>query len=372
MRIVADENIPCVDDAFGSWGEIRKMPGSAITPASVRGADLLLVRSVTQVNAALLEGSHVRHVASATSGTDHVDRRYLESADIAFFDAPGSNADAVAQYVLTALSAIGGRLPAPLTTLSIGIVGAGEVGSRLSALCEALGMRVVLNDPPRAKATGDPRYRPLEEVFECDVVTLHVPLVDAGAHPTRSLVEEKFLAAMRPDAALINAARGGVVDESALKQALSRAEIAACVLDVWRNEPGIDAELLHMAQLGTPHIAGYSVEGKLRGTQMIHDRLASALGRESTWDFRNHLPAPPPPIRVSSPLRPGELFEAVYDIRADDVALRNAVVNENASGFDRLRRTYPARREFSAFRLAPEGLSEGDRAWLTALGFATA
>lgn len=369
MRIVADENIPCVREAFGAWGDVTTLAGHAMTPDAVREADVLLVRSVTRVDEALLTDSRVKYVASATSGTDHVDLGYLARNGIGFCDAPGSNADAVAQYVIVALHAVAARLGRRVSEMSIGIIGVGQVGSRLSRLCEALGMRVVWNDPPLAAQSNDLRYRPLTSILNCDVLTLHVPLSDEGPLKTRELVNEEFLEAMRPGAVLINTCRGGVVDESALKRAIDGGKLAACVLDVWRNEPRIDSDLLETVTFGTPHIAGYSVEGKLRGTQMIHDGLASMMGIESGWYMNDYLPSPPPAVRVWSPLDLGVVLRGVYDIERDDAALREAIRASDGSGFHALRKNYPPRREFSAVTVDAAECGARDAELLEALGF---
>lgn len=369
MRIVADENIPCVREAFQSWGEIQTLPGFAITPSVIEGADILLVRSVTRVDEALLSGTRVGYVATATSGIDHIDLQYLTSAGIGFCDAPGSNADAVAQYTIVALHAIADRLPRPIPEMSIGIVGVGHVGSRLSRLCEALGMNVVWNDPPRADETSDVRFRPLAEALDCDVVTLHVPLIDEGPYKTRGLIHDSVLDAMRPHAVLVNTCRGDVLDERALARVLDRGGLSACILDVWQHEPEIDAELLEKITLGTPHIAGYSVEGKLRGTQMIHDGLAQKTGIEASWDYRKHLPPAPPPVLVESPMEPGALLSRVYDVRRDDELLRDALGNSGGSGFHELRKTHPPRREFSAFHVQVESGAAAEFDWMARMGF---
>lgn len=369
MRILADENIPCVREAFGAWGPVETLAGDAIAPETVRDADVLLVRSVTRVNEALLAGSPVQFVGSATSGTDHVDVQYLASRGIGFCDAPGSNADAVAQYGIAALHAVAERLDCAASDLSIGIVGVGQVGSRLSRLCEALGMAVVWNDPPLAQESGDPRYQPLEAALACDVVSLHVPLLHGGRFRTAEMIDDAFLEAMRPGSVLINTCRGAVVDEEALKRALDADRLGACVLDVWRNEPRIDAALLERVTFGTPHVAGYSVEGKLRGTQMIHDGLAAMMGVESGWFYQDYLPPAPEAITVAPPLDWNALFRRVYDIAADDAALREAMRAGGPAGFHALRKTHPPRREFLSVTVRAEGCEPEDVERLRSLGF---
>lgn len=367
MRVVADENIPFVREAFGRWGEVETVPGHAITAALVRDADVLLVRSITPVDESLLTGSRVQLVGSATSGTDHVDFQYLVSKGIGFCDAPGSNADAVAQYVVVALHEVASRLGRFVENMSIGIVGVGQVGSRLSRLCEALGMWVVWNDPPLAKESEDPRYQALEAALECDVVSLHVPLIHGGPYRTRGMVNQSFLDAMRAGSILINTCRGAVVDDAALIRAFDSGKIGASVLDVWCNEPRINPQLVERVTLGTPHVAGYSVEAKLRGTQMIHDGMVSMTGVESDWYYGHHLPPAPPAVVLASPVDWPRLFRSVYDIARDAAALRNAMATDDGSGFHALRKNYPPRREFSSITVQTDDPDERER--LEALGF---
>ncbi len=368
MRIVADENIPQVREAFGEWGRVETYPASAIDPDAVRDADVLLVRSVTQVNKSLLDGSRVGFVASATSGIDHIDLPYLGSKNISFCSAPGSNADSVAEYVIVALHALRGRLRQSPEDTAIGIVGIGEVGSRVSRLCEALGLRTVWNDPPLERATGDPRYRPLSEIAACDIISLHVPLVESGPDRTLELVGAEFLSQIRDGATLINTCRGDVVDENALKIALHQERLGPCVIDVWRNEPSIDSALLDLVAIGTPHIAGYSEEAKLRGTQMIYEGVARFLDADSNWDYHAYLP-PPQPIHAASSIDWGGLLRAAYDIKADDAALRRVVPERDGGGFHGLRKNYPPRREFSAIQVASDAWSKTDARILEQLGF---
>jgi erythronate-4-phosphate dehydrogenase len=350
MRIVADENIPFVREAFERLGEVTTAPGRAMSPALVRDADLLLVRSVTAVNEALLAGSRVRFVGTATIGTDHVDEAYLRSCGIAFAAAPGSNANSVAEYVTAALLVLARRGGWTLAGRRIGIVGVGNVGRRVAQKARALGLGVVLNDPPLARATGDACYRPLNEALDADIVTFHVPFTADGPDATHHLVDDALLSRLRPGAVLLNTARGGVVDTQALDRALSRRRLGAVVLDVWEREPTIDAALLRRVDLGTAHIAGYSYDGKVNGTMMLYEAACRKIGSDPV--FRPTLPAPPVPrVKVTEPGEDGlrQAVLAVYDIEADDAALRrlaNLPVAEQGPYFDRLRKEYPVRREF--------------------------
>jgi erythronate-4-phosphate dehydrogenase len=355
MLILADQNIVFVREAFEALGEVRLMRGREMTPAAVRDATLLLVRSITPVNRALLEGSAVRFVATATIGTDHVDTEYLREAGVAFAAAPGSNANSVAEYITAALLVLARRQGKPLEGRTIGIVGAGNVGSRVAAKVRALGMRERLNDPPLRRSTGEAKYRPIEELMDCDFITLHVPLEKGGTDPTWHLAAADFLARMRPEAVLLNSSRGAVADNAALLQALRAGRPGAAMLDVWEGEPRIGPALLAEAALATPHIAGYSFDGKVNGTEMIYRAACEFLGRNPDWSPARCVPPPLiPEIELNA--RPGEPEEALreavlrlYPIERDDAALRKLgglPPADQGPYFDRLRAEYPVRREF--------------------------
>lgn len=355
-KIVADENIPYVREAFAVLGEVTTVHGRQMTRELLADAELLLVRSITKVNAALLDGTAVRFVATATIGEDHVDKAYLAERGIAFSSAPGCNADSVAQYVTATLLELAERYELPLEKMSLGVAGVGNVGSRVARCGAALGMEVVVNDPPLARQTGHPRFRPLAEVLACDVVTLHVPLTKEGQDATYHLADEAFIRAMRPGSILINSSRGPVADGAAIKRALADGHLRACVLDVWEGEPNVDAELLEQVFIGTPHIAGYSFDGKVNGTRMIYEAACRFLGLPALWDPAPLLPAPECPrvdVDAQDPRALLHAVRAVYDIRGNDAAMRRilaAPVEERAKLFDTLRKEYPRRREFSNTR----------------------
>ena len=363
MLIVADENMPYVVDACKNLGQVRLLPGRSLTAQAVRDADVLLVRSVTPVNAALLEGSRVRFVGSATIGTDHVDLDYLQEAGIGFSAAPGCNANSVSEYITAALLLLAQRHHWTLAGMSIGIVGVGNVGSQVVKKAAALGMRTVLNDPPRQRATGDLKYRPLDDVLPCDVVTLHVPLQRGGSDPTYHIVDKEVLAKMKPGAILLNSSRGAVVDNTALRAALESGHLTDAVLDVWEGEPKLDMGLVKRVGIGTPHIAGYSMDGKANGTNAVYRAACKRFNVTPEWNPSDALPPPEVP-EIS--LVPGELSDedllrkavlTAYPIERDDGALR-AIAEEpgdrRAAYFDGLRKNYPIRREFPATRLRME------------------
>jgi erythronate-4-phosphate dehydrogenase len=352
---------------------VIRVPGRSLGPEQLRAADMLLVRSVTRVNAELLEGTPVRFVATATSGVDHVDTDYLRARSIEFADAPGSNAESVADYVIAAVLL---RLAAEerrAEGLTVGIIGCGQVGSRVAQKCDALGMCCVLNDPPLQDATGDPRYVDIDAALDADVVTLHVPLTDGGQYPTRHLIDTTRLQRMRPDALLINTARGGVVDESALLRHLYARSAMQAVIDCWENEPGISRKLLARAVLATAHIAGYSYDGKLRATEMIYQAACRFVGAAPAW--RPAIDAVAGGYMVDTHVDQEALKRAViacYDVRADDALLRFALTmgpTHMAPYFDGLRRDYRKRREFPALKVTCHRRRDKLAAMLAGLGF---
>ena len=363
MKIVADENIPCVREAFERLGAVELHAGRDVTPQIVADADILLVRSVTRVDAALLRGSRVRFVATATIGTDHVDLEALQQLGIGFAAAPGSNANSVAEYVVTALLVLAKRTGRPLSGLRLGIVGVGNVGRRVAARARALGlMDPLLNDPPRARAEGPAGFVSLDRLLaEADIVTLHVPLVAEGPDRTRHLVDRRFVEALRPGAWLLNTARGAVAETEALIAGRRSRRLGALVCDVWEGEPRPSPDLVEVADLGTPHIAGYSTDGKLEGVRMIHEAACRHLGIAPDWDPERHLPPPEDPRigwRHGDAVQTGiaRAVARAYDIERDDRDMRHALSGRNdaGAGFDRLRREYPVRREFRAYEVFGE------------------
>lgn len=360
LKILADENIPFVEEAFAGVGDVRLSPGRSMDAGAVREADVLLVRSVTPVTPDLLEGSQVQFVGSATIGTDHVDHGYLKERGITFSHAPGSNADSVVEYVTAVLLRLAVRKGTRLRGKTLGIVGCGSIGGRMARRAPALGLHVLKNDPPRAEeaeAAGQPHdFVSLETVLrEADIVTLHVPLTRGGAHPTYHLVGEEALAMMAPDAWLVNTSRGPAVDNRALRSRLQEEGLGGAVLDVWEGEPTPDPDLIRLVDLATPHIAGYSFDGKVQGTVMLYRALMQHLGRPEQWDCEAVLApekaldlAPPDP---ALPEADGLnwLVRQMYDVGADDHRMRGLLdrqAGERGSYFTELRRTYPRRRTF--------------------------
>ncbi len=357
MKIVADQNIPFVEECFSSIGDVTLVGGRQVTPELVKDADILLVRSITKVNADLLEGSAVKFVATATIGVEHVDQEYLAYKGIGFASAPGSNANSVAEYIVAALLTLGKKYQYTLAGKSIGVVGVGNVGSKVAAKCAALDMKVVLNDPPLARQTGDDKYRPLDEVLACDFVTMHTPLTREGEDKSYHLAGESFFDALKSGAVFLNSARGKVHDNNALKSAMQSGKLAAVVLDVWENEPNIDPWLLQKVDLSTPHIAGYSYDGKVIGMTMIYEACCRHFGLQATHAAADFLPAPEvPEIRIDAEQLKLEeeriihdTVQQVYVINRDDFNTREILLqpeDQRGAWFDSLRKNYPIRREF--------------------------
>ncbi|HLB74875.1 MAG TPA: 4-phosphoerythronate dehydrogenase, partial [Sedimentisphaerales bacterium] len=280
MKIVADANIPYVRECFSSIGDVEVVGGREITSDAIGDADVLLVRSITPVNARLLAGSRVKFVGTATIGFDHVDSDYLRRNNIAFASAPGSNANSAAEYVIAAILEIAQKHHIDLEGKSIGIIGVGNVGSRVAKKCRTLGLELRLNDPPLQRQTGDPNYLPLGNLLDCDFLTLHTPLTFEGKDKTYHLADEAFFKSLRKNCVFINASRGAVVDSAALIATIKMGRLQGVVLDVWENEPNIDTELLKMVDIGTPHVAGYSLDGKIAGMIIIYRAVCKHYGIE--------------------------------------------------------------------------------------------
>jgi len=376
MLIVADENIPLLDAFFAGFGEIRRVPGRSIDPATVEQADVLLVRSVTAVNRALLENSKVRFVGTCTIGTDHLDLDYFNQAGITWSSAPGCNARGVVDYVLGSLMTLAEIEGVDLAQRTYGVVGAGEVGGRLIKVLKGLGWNVKVCDPPRQAAEGGD-YVSLEEIIEqCDVISLHTPLTRNGGAATWHLFDQQRLQRLKSGAWLINAARGPVVDNAALREVLLEREDLQAVLDVWEAEPEVDVALAELCVLATPHIAGYSLDGKQRGTAQIYQAYCRFLGQPARIQLSDLLPAPwLSEVSLHADSDPAwalaMLCRGVYDPRRDDADFRRSLVGNVAqqrATFDVLRKQYPVRREIEGLKVRIEGQSPVLRQIVEALG----
>ena len=359
-------------------GDVTVVSGREMTASVVSDADCLLVRSVTAVNSDLLAGSRVRFVGTATIGFEHIDVDFLAKQNIAFASAPGSNANSVAEYVVAAMLEAAEKHNFQLDGKSIGIVGVGNVGSRVEKKAKALGMKVYLNDPPLQRESGDAKYLPIEKLYGCDFVTFHTPLSFEGIDETFHLADEGFFKSLKNGVIFLNTSRGGVVDTAALKGAIRSGKVKAAVLDVWEDEPNIDAEVLEMVDIGTPHIAGYSLDGKAAGLIMIYKAACAYFGVEERFEIGSFLPEPSVPqlkiegesVGEEEVLR--ESVEKIYSIREDDSRLRwilDRPPGKRGKFFDGLRRDYPVRRGFQNTRIVVKDKSSSLSDKLRGIGF---
>lgn len=355
MKIAIDEALPYWNEAFSALGEVHPFCGRTLDSTELHGTEALIVRSITPVNAALLDKSAVRFVATASAGMDNLDRDYLERRGLEFTYAAGCNADAVSEYVLATLLVVASRRGWKLSGKSLGVVGVGNVGSRVAKKARALGMSVVLCDPPLREATGDAKYRPLDEALETDIVTFHVPLTTQGPCPTHHMVNRALLDRLSPEQFIVNASRGAVCDSAALKTALKRKRIAGAILDVWEREPDIDYALLELADIGTPHIAGTSLDGKIRAVEMVRRALGRFSQSGSEWDSSSAYP-PTATVRPEQGFAPQEsvhsVLSAVFDVMKGDAELRRSATLPSAQAaahFDAVRNGWPLRPEFRHF-----------------------
>jgi len=353
MRIVADENIPMVNEYFGQYGEITRLAGRSISPEDVMSADILLVRSVTEVNERLLRGASVKFVGSATIGEDHIDTSYLKGQGVAYSNAPGANATSVVEYVFAAIiewCCLKGRV---LDSLSIGIIGVGSIGKELARVSKALGLDVFCYDPPQnIGASGQVP----SAVMRADIISIHTPLTTEGSDPTYHLVDDEFLNALSSKQLLINSSRGAVVNNDQLTHFLSeRSETVDVVLDVWEGEPSVNLTLVDQVLLATPHIAGYSFDGKVQATAMLAQSYAQLFAKPyigpSSSNVGNDREAFGIPAHLSLLHGLSQAVRYAFDIRIDDRKMRRLKsLSCSGSSFDSYRKNYPKRREFSCFQ----------------------
>lgn len=377
LNIVADENIPYVTEAFASLGSVSTLAGRDMKAEDVQNADVLLVRSVTKVNEALLKGSQVKFIASATIGFDHIDLDYLAKNGIGFARAPASNAISASEYVLTAIAYWSKKKKIDWSSLTIGIIGCGNVGSRVKSRCEAVGIKCIINDPPLAEAIANnhqayplnwqdnDHFSSLEDALACDVVTLHVPLTKSGRYKTQGLLNQSNLYHIKKGALVLNIARGSTIDESILYQR----DDLDLILDCWQNEPVIDLNLMNKTLISTAHIAGYSLDGKIRGTEMIYQACCEFFNQPLSWSSKSIKHDYLPIIKNKIDCR-DVLLEA-YPINKDSEKLRKTKDAElsPAHYFDYLRKNYPIRREFSFWSVDDKNLNAQQKKILSGLQF---
>jgi len=370
VKILVDENMPYARELFSRTGKVLAVPGRPLPQQELDDADGLMVRSVTQVNEALLAGKPVRFVGTATAGTDHIDDAWLQQAGIAFSAAPGCNAIAVVEYVFSTLLLLAERDGFALRDRTVGIVGVGNVGGRLQKRLEAWGVKTLLCDPPRADRGDAGDFRSLDAlVAEADILTFHTPLFKDGPYKSWHLADAALLMALKPNAILINACRGPVVDNAALLEVLKMRADLSVALDVWEPEPDLSLDLLERVDIATAHIAGYTLEGKARGTTQVFEAWCDFLGQPQQVPLSELLPTPEfSSVTLNGPLDQAtlkRLAHLVYDVRRDDAPLRKVAAKPGE--FDRLRKTYQERREWSSLEVICNDAETASL--LNALGF---
>jgi len=371
MKIIIDDKIPYIRGAFEGVAEVIYLPGSKTTPEVVKDAHAIITRTRTNCNEQLLRDSGVKFIATATIGFDHIDTDYCDKAGIKWTNAPGCNSKSVEQYILSVLMVLAGTKKIQLKDLCIGVVGVGNVGSKVANVCNILGMKVLLNDPPRERTEGSALFVSMDKIKEeADIITLHVPLNLKGKDATYHLGNDTFLSSLRRKPVLINSCRGEVIETIAVKTALKKGQLSGFICDCWENEPDIDLELLAMTELATPHIAGYSKDGKATGTCMSVHAISDYFGLGlSNWQPSGvELPSKPVIELDGTGISEQELISkailSTYDIRNDDTLLRN-----NPALFEQLRGDYPTRREFPAYTIEANNVNDQVLDKLRKLGF---
>jgi erythronate-4-phosphate dehydrogenase len=371
MKIVADDKIPFLEGVLEPYADVFYLSGRNISRDIVKDADALLIRTRTKCNHNLLEGTAVKFIGTATIGFDHIDIQYCRKHNIHWTNAPGCNSSSVQQYIAAALLCIANESCFELNDKTLGIIGVCNVGSKVERFARTLGMNVLLNDPPRARIEGDKNFVTSDRILsDSDIITVHVPLNMEGEDKTWHLFNEKSFRKMKTGAWFINSSRGEVTDNLALKEALESGRLAGAVLDVWENEPDIDPELMEKVLIATPHIAGYSTDGKANGTAMVVNSLGKFFDLPLEEWYPDNIPLPSPSlITIDCKGKSDEeiIKEAVtftYNICRDDIWLRNS-----PSDFEKLRGDYPLRREFTSYNISLKEGSERVQDMVKELGF---
>jgi erythronate-4-phosphate dehydrogenase len=371
MKIVADNKIPFLKGALEPYAEVIYIPGNQISKQDLTDSDALLIRTRTKCTERLLEGTKIRFIGTATIGFDHIDTHYCESQKITWTNAPGCNSSSVQQYIAAALLKISSGSDFNLKNKTLGIIGVGNVGSKVEMFARAIGMNVLLNDPPRRRAEGSKNFHSLETVLsESDIITVHVPLNLTGEDFTFHLFNHESFGMMRRGAWFINSSRGEVSDTQSLKQVLRRGRLNGAIIDVWENEPDIDLDLMNLALIATPHIAGYSTDGKANGTAIVVNSLGKFFNLPLDNWYPGNVPSPASPcISIDCNVKSEEkiIREAVnytYNIDEDNLKLRHSPAD-----FEKLRGEYPLRREFTSYQVELNGGTETVRQILKNIGF---
>ena len=371
MKILIDENMPYAEQLFSQLGEVVLKSGRTLNADDLVDVDALMIRSVTKVNAELIsKANRLKFVGTATAGMDHVDQALLKEKGIFFTAAPGCNKVGVAEYAFSVMMVLAQQQGFSVFDKTVGIIGAGQVGSYLQQCLEGIGIKVLINDPPKQAAGDERNFTPLDALLEqADIITTHTPITRDGDFPTHHLINETVLNKLRGDQILINAARGPVVDNTALKARLRKQDGLIAALDVFEFEPEVDMELLPLLAFATPHVAGYGLEGKARGTTMIFNSYCEFLNNELRAHASDLLPTAPVPTmvldRAWDEATLHNITQLIYDVRKDDALFRREI--SKPGSFDLMRKNYWDRREYSAVTLV--GNETCNLAPLAELGF---
>ncbi|MFV0313179.1 MAG: 4-phosphoerythronate dehydrogenase PdxB [Dysgonomonas sp.] len=361
MKIIADKNIPYLKGIVEHFGDVIYLDGSAFTQDTIKDADTLIVRTVTHFGESILKDSNVKLICSATIGYDHIDTAYCDAHGIIWKNAPGCNSGSVMQYVVSSLITIARKKGFDLRDKTIGIVGVGNVGKKVAKACEILGMKVLLNDPPRQDQEKNSDFVNLQAIMnEADIITFHTPLIKEGKYKTYHLADKEFFSLLRRKPVIINSARGGIIDTSAIKDAIKENKISGAIIDCWENEPRIDLEYLDLVDIATPHIAGYSADGKANATRMSLESIADFYGLDKQPVSLVKEPAPVSPVIDMNryPKSENRIYEAILDTYnpLDDFAPLKAFPDT----FKELRNGYPLRREYFAYTVINASGNERD------------
>jgi erythronate-4-phosphate dehydrogenase len=352
MKIIADKNIPYLKGIAEYYGDVTYLDGSAFMRESVKNADTLIVRTVAHFGEKILKDTNVKLICSATIGYDHIDTEYCDTHGIAWRNAPGCNSGSVQQYIISSLINISRIKGFDLKDKIIGIVGVGNVGKKVASACELFGMRVLLNDPPRRKAEQDNTFISLDKIKdEADIITFHTPLIKDGEYKTYHLADEAFFSSLKKKPVIINAARGGIIDTKAIKEALKNGKILGAIIDCWENEPQIDLDYMNRINIATPHIAGYSADGKANATRMSLESLADFYGMSKNPISQIEVPAPVNPVIDLNRYKNSN--NRIFDVLLESYNLINdfARLKATPNTFKQLRNEYPLRREYFAYRV---------------------
>lgn len=368
MNIIADKNIPYLKGVAEKLGNVTYLDGADFSHDTIKEADTLIVRTVTHFDETILRGTNVKLICSATIGYDHIDTAYCDAHNIVWKNAPGCNSGSVQQYIISSLITIASKKGFKLQDKTIGIIGVGNVGKKVAKACETLGMRILLNDPPRKRSEGNNDFVDLKDIMEgADIITFHTPLIKEGEDRTLHMANSDFFSSLKKKPIIINSARGSIVDTVAIKDALKAELISGAIIDCWENEPRIDIEYLSMVDIATPHIAGYSADGKANATRMSLESVANFYNLDKSSIIDIQAPTPSNPIIDLDNYKNTEnrIYEAIletYNPMKDFTQLKAA-----PDTFKQLRNEYPLRREYHAYTI--RNASDEERIILNKLEF---